>query len=133
MATTTEVKSASEILQRYMAAEAAGDVAGALALFDEGFVMEWPQSGERFTGPQDALAAISAAEVKPEPVGPPRILGDGAVGVVMMPLKYGDELSHYVGVYEIADGRITHATEYFGAPFAAQAARSAFADRDGDA
>jgi hypothetical protein len=46
----------------------------------------------------------------------------------MMPLRYGDEIHHYIGVFEIDGGRIRRTTEYFGAPFPAQEFRAKFAE-----
>jgi hypothetical protein len=47
----------------------------------------------------------------------------------MLPLRYGSDPYHYVGIFELDDGRLRRVTEYFGAPFPAQAARAPFADR----
>ena len=62
-------------------------------------------------------------------VGEPRIVGDGNVWVAMMPLRYGDEIFHYVGILELEDGRIRRGTGYFSAPFPPQDYRAEFADR----
>jgi hypothetical protein len=61
--------------------------------------------------------------------GEPRMIGSGDVWVVMVPLRYGDETHHYVGVYELHDGKVAHSTEYFGAPFPAQEFRAKFVDK----
>jgi hypothetical protein len=51
--------------------------------------------------------------------------------MVMQQLRYGEDIWHYVGVYELIGGKISHATEYFGAPFPAQDFRVQWRDRDG--
>ena len=56
------------------------------------------------------------------------MVGADDVWVVMMPLRYGDELYHYVGILELDAGRIRRGTGYFAAPFPAQASRAAYAD-----
>ena len=102
------------------------------ALAHDDIVMEWPQSGERFRGKENALAALRAQTVKPEFAGEPRMIGSGDVWVVMVPLRYGEEIHHYVGVYELRDGKVARSTEYFGAPFPAQEFRAAFVDKGAD-
>lgn len=130
METTTRALDGREVLERFFAAEAAGDMEGMRRHVHADVVMEWPQSGERFTGIENAVGAITATEVKPEVAGEPRIVGAGGHWVMMLPLRYGDDDDyHYVGVYEIEDGRIRRSTEYFSAPFPAQEGRSRFADR----
>lgn len=91
-------------------------------------VMSWPQSGERFTGLQNALGALQAQEEPPEVAGEPRLLGCGDVWVSLVPLRYGTDVYHYVGVFELTDGLISRTTELFGAPFPAQEGRARFAD-----
>jgi ketosteroid isomerase-like protein len=98
-------------------------------LAHDDIVMEWPQSGERFRGKENALGAMDSQEQKPEFAGEPRVIGSGEVWVVMMPLRYGDEVHHYVGVLELEDGKVRRTTEYFGAPFPAQDFRAKFRDR----
>jgi hypothetical protein len=118
-----------ETLQEALAAMDRGDRAALERLIHEDFVMEWPQSGERFRGRDNALSAVAAAEVKPEPAGEPRLIGDGNVWALQMPLRYGDELVQYLGVFELDSGRLRRATEVFGAAFPAQAGRAQFAER----
>ena len=72
---------------------------------------------------------MAAVEVKPEFAGQPRLIGSGDVWVLMVPLRYGDDVLEYVAVLELEDGRIRNATGYWGAPFPAQASRAPFADR----
>ena len=117
-----------EVLERFMGAMQTGDVEAIRALVDPDIVMEWPQSGERFRGFENAAAALAATEVAPEIAGEPRIVGAGDVWVVMMPLRYGDEVNQYIGLFELEGGRIQHTTEFFGAPVPAQPGRAAFAE-----
>ena len=116
------------VLEQFFAAIEGGDIDAARSLLHQDLVMEWPQSGERFRGPDNAIAAMAASETKPEPVGEPRIVGGGNTWVLTMPLSYSGEIHHYVGVFEIVDGTIRHSTEYFGVPFPAQAGRSQYAE-----
>ena len=90
--------------------------------------MEWPQSGERFSGRDNAFGAMRAQRDKPDIAGQPRLVGSGNTWVMMMPLRYGDDLLHYVAVLELDDGRIRRATGHWAAPFPAQEYRAEFAD-----
>jgi len=123
-------ESGKSVLMRFLEASERGDREAMASLAHEDVLMEWPQSGERFRGRENALAAMAATEVKPEPAGEPRIVGAGSAWMLMMPLRYGDETYHYVGVFEIEGGKIKRSTEYFGAPFPPQEGRARFAERD---
>jgi ketosteroid isomerase-like protein len=118
-----------ELVETFFAASGRHDVDTAAALLHDDFVMAWPQSGEVFRGRANAVGAMKAQQVVPEVAGEPRIVGDGNVWVAMMPLRYGDEIFHYVGILELDDGRIRRGTGYFSAPFPPQDYRAEFADR----
>jgi ketosteroid isomerase-like protein len=123
--TATTIDGAA-VIQRLFELTDAGDTAGLRELVHDDFEGFWPQSGERLIGPDNAIAAQLATEVKPEPAGEPRIVGQGDTWVMMLPLRYGEEVYHYVGVFELRDGRIYRTTEYFGAPFPPQASRAPY-------
>lgn len=117
-------------IERFFAASERGDFAELATLVDDDMVMAWPQSGEVFRGRDNVFAAMRAVEVKPAMAGQPRITGSGDVWVFMAPLRYGEEILHYVAILELEHGRIRHATGYWGAPFPAQASRAPFTSRD---
>jgi ketosteroid isomerase-like protein len=119
-----------EAVERFFAASERGEADVVAALVDDEMVMEWPQSGERFVGRANVLAAMAAVEVKPEFAGEPRLIGSGSVWVLMVPLRYGKDILQYVAVLELEAGKIRHATGYWGAPFPAQESRAAFAARN---
>lgn len=119
-----------QIVERFFAASERGDMAALTELVDDEMVMEWPQSGERFRGRENVLAAMGAVEVKPQFAGAPRLIGSGQLWVLMVPLRYGEDVLQYVAILELELGRIRRATGYWGAPFPAQATRAAFLDRD---
>ena len=104
------------------------DLDAVASMLHPDFVMEWPQSGERFTGRENAVAAMRAQQMVPEVVTPPRIVGAGDVWVGMMPLRYGADIYQYAAVIELGGGLIRRGTGYFGAPFPPQPYRAAFAD-----
>lgn len=118
-----------DVVERFFAASERGEADVVATLVDDEMVMEWPQSGERFVGRANVLAAMGAVEVKPEFAGQPRLVGSGSLWVLMVPLRYGDDILQYVAVLELEGGRIRRATGVWGAPFAAQESRAPFADR----
>jgi hypothetical protein len=117
------------VVERFFAASERGDADVVATLVDDEMVMEWPQSGERFVGRANVLAAMGAVEVKPEFAGQPRLIGSGSVWVLMVPLRYGEDVLQYVAVLELEGGKIRRATGFWGAPFPAQESRAPFADR----
>ena len=119
-----------QVVERFFAASERGDAATLAALIADDMVMEWPQSGERFRGRDNVLGAMGAVEVKPQFAGSPRLIGSGPVWVMMVPLRYGDEVLQYVAVLELDRGRIRRATGYWGGPFPAQGSRAGFLDHD---
>lgn len=123
--TATTIDGAAVITRLFELTDA-GDVAGVRALVHDDLEAFWPQSGERLIGPDNAIAAQMAIEVKPMPAGEPRIVGQGDAWVMMLPLRYGEDVYHYVGVFELRDGLIYRTTEYFGAPFPSQASRAPY-------
>jgi hypothetical protein len=126
--TNSDDRANREVVERFFAASERGDTDVIAASVDDDMVMEWPQSGERFVGRANVLAAMGAVEVKPEFAGQPRLIGSGGLWVLMVPLSYGQDVLHYVAVLELEGGRIKRATGHWGSPFPAQAARARFAD-----
>jgi hypothetical protein len=118
------------VMERFWQATEARDLETLFKLVHPDVHVHWPQSGERFSGRDNAMAALEAAAVKPEVAGEPRLLGCGDVWVASVPLRYGSEVNHYVGVFELEDGLIRRTTEYFGAPFAPNPARAGFANQE---
>jgi ketosteroid isomerase-like protein len=119
-----------EVIERFLGALEHGDPAAAAELAHPDVTMEWPQSGERFRGRANALAAMNATEVKPELAGEPSMIGSGNVWVIRMPVRYGSELFQYAGIFELRDGLICRTTEFFAAPFPADPARAPYAEPD---
>src|SRR5580765_6023169 len=90
-----------DVVERYFAASERGDAQLVATLVDDEMVMEWPQSGERFVGRANVLAAMGAVEVKPEFAGQPRLIGSGHVWILMVPLRYGEDVLDYVAILEL--------------------------------
>lgn len=121
------VDGGSLLLEFFEAAERR-DLDAVRAFVHPDVVMAWPQSGERFVGRENAIAAMLATETKPEPAGEPEVIGSGDVWTLALPLRYGHDIYHYVGIFQLDGGRIRRTTEYFGAPFPAQEGRARYAE-----
>lgn len=115
------------ILEQFLAATERRDYPAMASFAHPQIDMSWPQSGERFIGRDNALGALLATEEKPEFAGEPRIVGEGSSWVLTLPVRYGADIYHYAGIFELEDGLIRRSTEFFGAPFPAQPARAPFA------
>ncbi len=108
----------------------AGDYDGARALMSEDFVLEWPQSGERIEGPDDALEID-----RNFPGGLPsmrfrRTVAGGDLAVLEVELTYADgSVYHAVSIAEVREGKVMRQTEYFAEPFEAPQWRAQWVTR----
>jgi hypothetical protein len=98
----------------------AGDWSRAAELMHDDFVQEWPQSGERIVGKENALAIN-----RNFPGGVPKMTfrrvqtADDLV-VLQVELTYADgSVYQAVSVMEMRDGMVARETDYFAEPFPA--------------
>jgi hypothetical protein len=108
----------------------AGDWDTAAGFLHEGFVQEWPQSGERIVGRDNAIAINQNF-----PGGLPtmrfrRTLSGAELAVLELELTYADG-SRYLGVsvLEFRDGKLAKETDYFAQPFQAPQWRAQWVER----
>jgi hypothetical protein len=94
------------------------------------FVQEWPQSGERIVGRDNAIAIE-----RNFPGGLPamrfrRTLAGGDLAVLELELTYADG-SRYLGVsvIELRDGKVVKETDYYAQPFPAPQWRARWVER----
>jgi ketosteroid isomerase-like protein len=108
----------------------AQDWDGVRELLHEDYVQEWPQSGERIEGPDDAIAVN-----KNFPGGLPamrfrRTRATGDLVVLEVELTYSDgSVYQGVSVVEIRDGKVLRETDYFAQPFDAPQWRAQWVTR----
>lgn len=111
-----------ETVERYWEALARKDFEEAAAFLDDGFVEDWPQSGERIHGPENWLSMVRGHPTFPA-VGPMRHEGREDLWVSHCHFDYGQggESQPYevCAVQQLRDGKIVSIVEYFGAPFEA--------------
>jgi hypothetical protein len=117
-------------VESFLAAAQAGDWGRLRDFMHADAVVEWPQSGERFRGVDNAIGAMSAQTDKPQFAGEQRITGSGSTWVLIAPLRYSDGVYQYIAVFELSGDKVVRLTEIFGAPFPAQEFRAQFVDRD---
>jgi hypothetical protein len=114
-------------IQEHWEASERGDVDAEHAIYAADAILDYPQSGERFRG---------RARIQAQRGGHPaerhftirRILGGGGVWVSECVITYDGVPTHSVSIMEIADGRVTHETQYFADPFPAAPGRAALAE-----
>jgi predicted SnoaL-like aldol condensation-catalyzing enzyme len=115
-----EERGARQVAEAVWKALAAGDWETASRYLHDDFVQEWPQSGERIVGRDNAVAINQNF-----PGGLPtmrfrRTLAGGDLAVLEVELTYADG-DRYLGVsvVELRDGKVVKQTDYFAQPFQA--------------
>jgi ketosteroid isomerase-like protein len=108
----------------------AGDWETAGGYLHDDFVQEWPQSGERIIGRDNAMAIEQHF-----PGGLPtmrfrRTLAGGDLAVLEVELTYADG-SRFLGVsvFELRDGKVVKETDYYAQPLQAPEWRAAWVER----
>jgi ketosteroid isomerase-like protein len=123
-------RDAGHVADKLWKALQAGDWETAGSLLHDDLVQEWPQSGERIIGRDNAIAIERSF-----PGGLPtmrfrRTLADGDLAVLEVELTYADG-SHYLGVsiIELRDGKVARETDYYAQPFQAPEWRAQWVER----
>jgi hypothetical protein len=123
-------RDAGQVAEAVWKALQAGDWEAAGGYMHDDFVQEWPQSGERIVGRDNAIAINQNF-----PGGLPtmrfrRTLADGDLAVLELELTYADG-SRYLGmsVLELRDGKVVKETDYFAQPFQAPQWRAQWVER----
>jgi ketosteroid isomerase-like protein len=110
----------------------AADLDGARALLHDDYVQEWPQSGERIEGADDAMAIN-----RNFPGGLPsmrirRVQSAGDLATLEVELTYADgSVYQGVSIMEVRDGKVARETDYFAQPFEAPQWRAQWVRRMG--
>jgi predicted SnoaL-like aldol condensation-catalyzing enzyme len=111
-------RDAGQVAEKLWKALQAGDWDTAGSYLHDEFVQEWPQSGERIIGRDNAIAIEQSF-----PGGLPtmrfrRTLADGDLAVLEVELTYADG-SRYLGasILERRGGKVVRETDYYAQPF----------------
>jgi limonene-1,2-epoxide hydrolase len=121
---------AGRIAEAFWDALARSDWEAAAAMLHDDYVEEWPQSGERIVGRDDALAVnrnfpggLPSMQVR-------RLVSDGDLAVLEVSLTYADgSIWQGVSIMELRDGAICKQTDYFAQPFEAPQWRAQWVTR----
>ncbi len=108
-----------DAIERYLEAFEQRDPDAIAELMHDDYVEEFPQSGERIRGKQDARSVLENF-----PGGLPNLLDhsyvvSGDLGVMKMTLEYGDNRVYACEVIDFQAGKIKRVRAYFGEPFEA--------------
>jgi hypothetical protein len=104
------------------------DMDAAADLLHDDYLEEYPQSGERIRGKDNARSVYENYPAIPSLVEfDYRVAGD--LAVVEMVLDYGGSRLNVCEVVEFEEGKIKRATVYFGEPFEAPEWRARWVER----
>jgi len=114
-------------IQEHWEASERGDVDTEHAIYATDAIRDYPQSGERFRG-RSKIQAQRGAHPAERHFAVRRIQGGGGLWVSECVITYDGVPTFSLSVMEIADGLVTHETQYFADPFDASGARAALAE-----
>jgi ketosteroid isomerase-like protein len=122
-----DIRHAAEAFWRALGAD---DWDAAAAYLHPDFVQEWPQSGERIVGADNALAIDRNFPGGLPTMNLRRVHAAGDLATIEAELTYADG-STYLGVslLEFRDGTIVKQTDYFAEPFPAPQWRAQWVER----
>jgi len=103
-----------------------GDGATEQAIYAADAILDYPQSGERFTG-REGIQSQRDGNPADRHFTLRRIRGGGDLWVSEVTITYDGAPSYSVSIMEFADGEVAHETQYFADPFPAPASRASIA------
>ncbi|GGF17677.1 nuclear transport factor 2 family protein [Subtercola lobariae] len=105
-------------VERHWAASEGGDGVAEHAMYAEGAVLDYPQSGERFRG-REVIARQRGGHPADRHFTVLRIVGSGELWGSECIITYDGVPTYSVSVMQFADGLVTHETQYFADGFGA--------------
>jgi hypothetical protein len=114
-------------IQQHWDASERGDVDLEHAIYAADAILDYPQSGERFTG-RSKIQAQRGGHPAERHFTIRRIWGRAGLWVSECVITYDGAPTYSVSIMQITDGLVTHETQYFADPFPAPPARAALAD-----
>ena len=114
-------------IQEHWEASERGDVETEHAIYAADGILDYPQSGERFSG-RAKIAAQRGGHPAERHFTIRRILGGGDLWVSECVITYDGAPTYSLSVMEFRDGLVTHETQYFADPFEASPGRAALAE-----
>ena len=117
-----------DTLERYFEAFERQDLDAMTELVHDDYVEEYPQSGERIRGKQNARSILESYPGLPSMVDHSYVLS-GDLGVLKMTLDYDGNRVYACEIVEFEDGEIKRARAYFAEPFEAPEWRAQWVER----
>jgi SnoaL-like domain len=114
-------------IQQHWDASERGDSDTEHAIYATDAILDYPQSGERFTG-RSKIQAQRGGHPAERHFTVRRIQGAGDLWISECVITYDGVPTYSISIMELADGRVTHETQYFADPFDAPASRAALAE-----
>jgi hypothetical protein len=106
-----------EALDAHWRASEAGDLNAEHAIYADGVVCEYPQSGERIVGRNNLQALRGHHPDKPSGFAVRRIQGSGNLWVTEYAIDYNTQTALVVSIMDFADGKVVRESQYFSEPF----------------
>ncbi len=114
-------------IEQHWAASELGDIDTEHAIYADGAILDYPQSGERFRG-RSAIQAQRGGHPADRHFTVLRIRGGTGLWVSECIITYDGAPSYSVSIMEFTGDLVTHETQYFADPFPAPSARAALAE-----
>jgi hypothetical protein len=114
-------------IQEHWDASERGDVEAEHAIYAEDAILDYPQSGERFSG-RWKIQAQRGGHAAERHFTVRRIAGAGDLWISECVITYDGVPTYSVSVMELSDGLVTHETQYFADPFTAAPDRAELAE-----
>jgi SnoaL-like domain len=114
-------------IKEHWEASERGDADAEHAIYAADAILDYPQSGERFRG-RSTIQAQRGGHPAERHFTIRRILGGGDLWVSECVITYDGVPTYSVSIMEMADGHVTHETQYFADPFEAAPSRAALAE-----
>jgi hypothetical protein len=114
-------------IQQHWDASESGDIETEHAIYAEDGILDYPQSGERFSG-RSKIQAQRGGHPAERHFTVRRIQGAGDLWVSECVITYDGAPTYSISIMELTDGLVTHETQYFADPFDAAPNRAALAE-----
>jgi hypothetical protein len=113
-------------LEEHWRASEIGDIEAEHAIYTDGAILDYPQSGERFVG-RRTISAQRGGHPADRHFAVLRIVGGGDLWVNECVITYDGVPTYSVSIMELAHEHVVHETQYFADSFGAPASRAALA------
>jgi hypothetical protein len=114
-------------IQEHWDASESGDIDTEHAIYAADGILDYPQSGERFSG-RSKIQAQRGGHPAERHFTVRRIQGAGDLWVSECVITYDGVPTYSVSIMKMADGFVKHETQYFADPFDAAPSRAALAE-----